>query len=280
MADAAPILAAGGLSDPVLAIDQRLLDQGIDAAMREEVIAALRGSIASSIAQVGSPALAELACSALAKFIPCDSAGTSESARPGGVARVEALIGPTGVGKTTTIAKLAAAARLHRGKRVAMVTADTYRVAAVDQLRTYADIMEIPLRVAMTPEEARAAVAHFADYDLVLVDTAGRSPSDATRLSELRAVLGATRPSRTHLVLAATAGPGVLRRVIESFAPLGADACIITKLDESPTIGSAIAAARSAGVRISHVTNGQEVPDDLVSARCDMLARRVLGIDS
>jgi len=274
---AAPIVASGGLSDPLFALDQRLLDEGIDTACREAVIGALRTSLAASIAQPGSPALAHAAVGALARLIPCEPC---EDAARGTPPRVVALIGPTGVGKTTTIAKLAAFSRLRRGQRVALITADTYRIAAVEQLRTYAEILDIPFKVALTPSDMASALASFADADLILIDTAGRSPTDAARLDEMNSFLSVARPVKTHLVLAATASATVLRRIVERFALLAPNACIISKLDESPTVGQAIAAARFASLPISFVTMGQEVPDHLEAARPELLARRMLGLDS
>ena len=277
---AAPIVASGGLSDPLFALDQRLLDEGIDTACREAVIGALRTSLAASIAQPGSPALATAAVGALARMIPCDTAPCNPASGAQASPRVVALIGPTGVGKTTTIAKLAAFSRLRRGQRVALITADTYRIAAVEQLRTYAEILDIPFKVALTPTDMASAIASCADADLILIDTAGRSPTDAARLDELNAFLSVARPDKTHLVLAATSSSPVLRLIVERFAALSPNTCIISKLDESPTIGQAIAAARGAALPISFVTMGQEVPDHLEVARPETLARRMLGLDS
>ena len=120
--------------------------------------------------------------------------------RPGN-RKVVALVGPTGVGKTTTIAKIAANFRLRDKKTVGLITADTYRIAAVEQLRTYAEIIDLPLEVVTTPREMRRAVLQMEHLDLVLIDTAGRSPHDELRLHELRALLREANPDETHLVL-------------------------------------------------------------------------------
>ena len=108
--------------------------------------------------------------------------------------RVVALVGPTGVGKTTTIAKLAANYRLREKRRVGLITVDTYRVAAVEQLRTYADIIDLPMEVVATPREMREAVARMNHLDLVLMDTAGRSPRDEVRIQELKSMLTEAEP--------------------------------------------------------------------------------------
>ena len=116
-----------------------------------------------------------------------------------------ALIGPTGVGKTTTIAKLAATLKLRESHTVGLITIDTYRIAAVDQLKKYADILDIPLRVVGSPEELRAAIEAMSDREFILIDTAGRSPSDTLKLQELKNFLNIAGPDEVHLVLSSTA---------------------------------------------------------------------------
>jgi energy-coupling factor transporter ATP-binding protein EcfA2 len=142
-----------------------------------------------------------------------------------------ALVGPTGVGKTTTIAKLAAAYKLRQGKKVGLITSDTYRIAAVDQLRTYATIIGLPLKVAMTPREMSAACSAFADCDAILIDTAGRSQHDANRLEELSAFIQACSPDETHLVLSATVAEcsSRPRRSSTPWAPRGSSSASSTR---------------------------------------------------
>ena len=123
-----------------------------------------------------------------------------------GEGRVVALVGPTGVGKTTTIAKLAANFRLRENRKVGLITVDTYRIAAVEQLRTYADIIDLPMEVVRTPREMREAVARMRSLDLVLMDTAGRSPRDEVNIQELKSILAEAKPAEVHLVLSASAG--------------------------------------------------------------------------
>lgn len=191
--------------------------------------------------------------------------------------RVVALVGPTGVGKTTTLAKLAANARLHEGARVGLVTVDTYRVAAVDQLKTYAEIIDLPMKVVATPEEMHAAVADLADLDLVLIDTAGRSPRDSQRIDELRLLLEAASPDETHLVLSVTATAPALADTIERFDAVSPNALLLTKLDEAPSLGHAAAPLVSAGRPVSYLTDGQNVPEDISAAELETLPRQLLG---
>jgi len=191
--------------------------------------------------------------------------------------RVVALVGPTGVGKTTTVAKLAAAFRLVRGVRTGLVTVDTFRVAAVEQLRTYAEIIDLPLAVADTPGSMRAAVDALGPVDLVLIDTAGRSPRDEVRIRELAGFLAEARPDEVHLVLSAAASERGLRQAVLRFAAARADRLILTKLDEAEGLGPALAVAAEAGLPLSYLTTGQAVPDDIEPADRARLARLALG---
>lgn len=199
-------------------------------------------------------------------------------ARPKGHAGplVVALIGPTGVGKTTTIAKLAASYKLRHGKSVALITSDTYRIAAVDQLRTYAGIIGLTLKVVLTPQEMAQAVASLSNHDVILIDTAGRSQFNADRLVELQEFLTAAGPTETHLVLSTTASEQVLLKTAESFAPLRPSRVILTKLDEAVNFGVIVNVARRLNTQLSFITTGQEVPDDIEQSHPDRLARLVL----
>ncbi|CAD7694825.1 unnamed protein product [Ostreobium quekettii] len=180
-----------------------------------------------------------------------------------GSRRVVALVGPTGVGKTTTIAKLAANFRLREHRRVGLVTVDTYRVAAVEQLRTYADIIDLPMEVVSTPREMREAIARLADLDLVLVDTAGRSPRDEVKIQELKSMLGEAQPDEVCLVLSSTSGERNLSVTTEKFAPAGVTSMIYTKLDEATSLGHLLPVTRTHGLPVSYLTDGQNVPDDI-----------------
>jgi flagellar biosynthesis protein FlhF len=196
-----------------------------------------------------------------------------------GEGRVVALVGPTGVGKTTTIAKLAANYRLRENKTVGLITVDTYRIAAVEQLRTYAEIIDLPMEVVSTPREMREAIARMRSLDLVLMDTAGRSPRDEVRIQELRTILAEANPAEVHLVLSAVSGAKSLATTAERFATVGTTAMIVTKLDEATGMGNLLSVCRGSGLPISYVTDGQNVPDDIRVAQKRPLAQQILGFN-
>ncbi len=191
--------------------------------------------------------------------------------------RLVALVGPTGVGKTTTIAKLAARQALFAGQRVALVTLDTYRIAAAEQLRTYAEIMGLPVSVCFSSDELRAAVAREQGADLILIDTAGRSQRNTEQMRELQESLAALPGLEVHLVVSATTRFNDLMEILERFRPIGYDALVVTKLDETSTYGLLYNAARLSGRPVAYLSTGQNVPDDLEVAQPSRLVELILG---
>ncbi len=215
------------------------------------------------------------------KLIP--TAGPLQPGLPG-KPRIVSFVGPTGVGKTTTIAKLAAQYKLQRNTSVALLTIDTYRIAAVDQLRTYADIIDVPFSAVLTPQELSRQLAHLSEHSLIFIDTTGRSPNDHLRLAELRSFQQVLGPHQTQLVLAATTAYPQMISAIEKFSPLGIDQLLLTKLDEvislSPVLNvfASLASDRmnASPIPISYITAGQDVPDDIEVASARDLAARIL----
>ncbi|WP_148071877.1 flagellar biosynthesis protein FlhF [Bythopirellula goksoeyrii] len=195
-----------------------------------------------------------------------------------GAGKVIALVGPTGVGKTTTIAKLAANFRLRENKSVGLITVDTYRIAAVEQLRTYADIIDLPMEVVSTPREMREAVARMKSMDLILMDTAGRSPRDQVRIQELKSILSEANPDEVFVVLSAVSGAKSLTTTAEKFASVGTTGIVVTKLDEAMALGNLLSIGQVSRLPISYVTDGQNVPDDIQVANSRKLAELILGI--
>lgn len=194
-----------------------------------------------------------------------------------GARRVVALVGATGVGKTTTLAKLAANFRLREKVRVGVVTVDTYRVAAVEQLRTYSEIIDLPMEVVATPAEMRTALEKLADVDLVLIDTAGRSPRDEAHLEELRLLLAEATPDETHLVLSTTATARGIQESIDRFGVVAPTSLLLTKIDEAPTLGHVAEPLFAAGLPVSYLTNGQRVPEDIGVAHPRTLTTSLLS---
>lgn len=192
---------------------------------------------------------------------------------------VVALVGPTGVGKTTTIAKIAANMRLKEKKSVGLITVDTYRIAAVEQLRTYADIIDLPMEVVSTPREMRAAVERLSHLDLVLIDTAGRSPRDEAQIQELRSMLAEADADEVHLVLSSVTSDHALVRAVERFSAVGATHLVITKVDESAGLGSLLPLLRRCELPLSYITHGQNVPHDIQTAQRRSVARMLLGME-
>jgi flagellar biosynthesis protein FlhF len=190
---------------------------------------------------------------------------------------VVALIGPTGVGKTTTLAKLAANLKLREKHRVGLVTLDTFRIAAVDQLKRYADIIGSPLRVVSTGEELREAVRAMSDCDFLLIDTAGRSPNDAMKLNELRGLLSTVEPDEVHLVLSSTASEECINLAVSRFSDVRVDKIIFTKIDEAAHVGVVLNVVHKVNKSLSYITTGQDVPDDIEVGRGRRLAQLILG---
>jgi len=195
-------------------------------------------------------------------------------------AKVVVLVGPTGVGKTTTIAKLAASFKLREHRSVALVTIDTYRIAAVDQLRTYAQILDVPLKVVLTPVEFHDVLAELRSHDLIFVDTAGRSQNDTIKLNELRRFFESAKPDEVHLVLAGNCSHKVMLSAVRQFGSLGIDRVIFTKLDESVGFGVALSVIKQVDAKLSYLTTGQDVPDDIEVGSGRRLAQLILGSPS
>ena len=191
-------------------------------------------------------------------------------------APVEVFVGPPGVGKTTTIAKIASQERARRGARLGLVAADGFRVGAVEQLRLFADVLGAPLVVARTPGELEQALATAGPRRPLLVDTAGRSPQDAVSRDIVR-VLEQCKGVRTHLVLAADTPVATARRVLDRFADAHPTRLVITKLDEAESLAPIVGLLRDRQIPISYLGTGQNVPDDLERATPPTLAAWVTG---
>lgn len=195
--------------------------------------------------------------------------------RPG-TCRVVAVCGATGVGKTTNIAKLAAQFSVKERMRVALLTTDTYRVAAAEQLRIYANIIGLAFRVAQDEREVAQALEAFREHDLVLVDTAGGSQFNLEQIRELQGLLQAAKPHETILALGTGAQPADLHSVVNNFRILGPTSLLFTKLDETSQYGVVLSLAVETGLPISYLSVGQNVPDDIRAAAPGLIATLIL----
>jgi flagellar biosynthesis protein FlhF len=195
--------------------------------------------------------------------------------------KVVCLIGATGVGKTTTIAKLAAHFSILEKKKVALITVDTYRIAAVEQLKTFGDIIGVPVEVVFTPREMRKGLLKFDDRDLILIDTAGRSHKNELHMSELKGFLCfqelESAPIENILVLSAAGKNEDLLDIVEKYSnEVEINKIIFTKLDETSTFGTVLNVCQQAKKSLSYLTTGQNVPDDIELANPHRLANLIV----
>ena len=199
------------------------------------------------------------------KVVPCKGEIDLKADGP----KIVAFVGPTGVGKTTTIAKIAAEYALRRGQKLVLVSLDTYRLGAIDQLRVYGEIMEVPFEVAGGKEDLRRIVDSHSDKDLILIDTTGRSHQDKDYSGELKEIFDDVGEVEIHLVLSVTAQEKLFAATYRQFSSIGVDRVLFTKLDEGLSFGSLFNFSVRNRLPISYFTSGQRVPEDLEVARPD-----------
>ncbi|AOR22944.1 flagellar biosynthesis protein FlhF [Clostridium taeniosporum] len=188
-----------------------------------------------------------------------------------------ALVGPTGVGKTTTIAKLAGKLSLIDKKNVGLITVDTYRIGAIEQLKTYAEIMNIPFEVVITIKEMEEAIESMKDCDVILIDTTGRSSKNTMQISELRAFIEKANPDYISMVISATTKNKDIVSILNGYSELNYDNVIITKLDETTVYGSLYNIIKRSNKPIKYITTGQNVPNDIIAPTKKEMARFILG---
>lgn len=191
--------------------------------------------------------------------------------------RIVYVAGPTGVGKTTTIAKLAAEQMFNKQRKVGFITSDTYRISAVEQLRTYASILNVPLEVVQSPGDTQRAISRLEECDLIFMDTAGRNYRNELLVSELQSLLAPVENSETFLVLSMTSKSADMVQITEHFSKYGLDKVIFTKMDETGSCGPMFNLLHRFPLKLAYVANGQNVPDDLLKPDEISLTKQLLG---
>jgi flagellar biosynthesis protein FlhF len=259
------------MPESVLKWSRRLAEQGVDPVHVEQFAEDVRMRLSEQEEQSEADSYAAATDVLRSWLLP--SAGTGI----GVDTRIVHFVGPTGVGKTTTIAKLAAEQSFTHRKTVGFITADTYRISAVDQLRTYADILNVPLEVVFSPGELTRAYKKLADRDLLFMDTAGRNYRNELFVSEVNSLLAPGEQTETFLVLSLTHKYADMKMVASQFAKYGVRRLLLTKADETDTYGSLLNLVREFSFPISYITCGQTVPDDIRTFDPDEWVRKLLG---
>lgn len=189
------------------------------------------------------------------------------------------FVGSTGVGKTTTIAKIASDFKINKKANIALITSDTYRIAAIEQLKEYAKLLSIPLRVVYTPNDMEDAIKDYLNYDLLLVDTAGRSPKNQEQCDALADLIDSVEPDlrEVYLVLSATTKYKDLKQIVETYKDMSEYRLLFTKLDETSCYGNILNIRLDTGAPLSYTTSGQDVPKDIETLNAQAIAKQLIG---
>jgi flagellar biosynthesis protein FlhF len=252
---------------------QRLLASGMDETLARHLIEKAQNSLEpDKLSDVSSVQ------EHVARLVLKSTPASGPLRAPAGESIVAAFVGPTGVGKTTTIAKLAAHYALGEKRQVALVTLDTYRIAAVEQLRLFAKIIGLSVDIVLTADELAQALVRHHDKEIVLIDTAGRSQRDALQMAELTSFFTDNPRVAVHLVLSATASMPNLSDTVARFKPLGLTSLLFTKLDESTAFGPLLSTALHTQLPMSYFTTGQRVPEDIEVATPERVVDLILNV--
>ncbi|MBN1969124.1 MAG: flagellar biosynthesis protein FlhF [Candidatus Delongbacteria bacterium] len=261
------------LPDSLVPYYIKLKESGVDEKINKEIMMhiymKLKGSDFDDLTLVKDSVISEI-------YKKLDVAPLEDRSEFAGPQKI-ALVGPTGVGKTTTLAKMAFNKKIFGNKKVAMITADTYRIAAVEQLKTYSRITNIPLEVVYKPEQMRSALLKFDSYDYILIDTAGRSQKNVEQMAELKRIVVEGSITDLCLVLSLNTKDKDLDDIIKRFSSVGFNRIIFTKLDETSGFGSALNIFEKTKIPVSFYTFGQNVPDDIECATKEELTKLLLN---
>lgn len=253
---------------------QMLVESGVDEALALSLLRSVADDVPGR--DVSRTVLDRVLLQQISHLIPEPERPLNLPERP----RIVVLIGPTGVGKTTTIAKLAATDVIVYRKNVGLLSMDTYRIAAIDQLRVFADLSQIPMEVAYSPDDMSRAVRKFSDKDVVYVDTPGRSPRDGEGIREIQNYLAAIQPDEMHLTLNLSTRSEDLLDTIQRFQVIPSNRIIFTKLDETRHYGNMLTILKQHRLPVSFVTFGQDVPKTFRPANQSFLSQLILGMET
>lgn len=261
------------LPETLKSLNQKFTEQGITAEIKSELLAKLMLELEKN-PNYSAEKIQAVARKEIIKLI------NSYKKRPSRrKTDIICFIGPTGVGKTTTIAKIAADFLLSEEKKVGLITSDTYRIAAVEQLKTYAGILNIPIRVVESSAELTAAVDDLSDCDIILMDTAGRNYQQKQYIDNLKLMLPEQKKIQINLVLSLTSKYEDMKKIIDNFKTIAMDQLILTKQDETSSSGAILNLIYHYSIPICYITNGQNVPDDILTVTPNLIADFVLGED-
>lgn len=260
------------LSEPMQQLKERLQQQELDEEWIERIVEGLLEMQKNENRSFQKDEVWQQAKSIIAGWLePYSNAKISSEAR------IIHFVGPTGVGKTTTIAKLAAEQTIKRGKKVGFITSDTYRIAAVDQLRTYANILNVPLEVVFSPSDLPKAYRGLAERDLIFMDTAGRNFRSELYVSEVISLLQSNEPNETILVLSLTGKTTDMSIIADRFTKYGIHKVLFTKLDETTVFGAILNLILKYQLQPTYLASGQNVPDDIERFRVGLYLDKLLG---
>lgn len=252
-------------------MEERLLVQEVDPVIVQQLLNRAQEAAGQLIDQLTPDQALGLVKKELRQLIH-----QSSEKKLSGETKIAHFVGPTGVGKTTTIAKLAAEQVLKFNRKVGFITSDTYRIAAVEQLKTYATILNVPLEVVYSPQELNKAFQNLKDCDIIFMDTAGRNYRNAMYVSELNTLLQANGKSETYLVLSLASKYKDMKIIAENFKRFKLDKLLFTKIDETDTYGAIANLSYNLSIPFSYITNGQNVPNDIAELNEDNIVNLLL----
>jgi flagellar biosynthesis protein FlhF len=248
----------GKLPEALQKLEQRLFDQEVNPTLVRQIMDEVMADFQLADEPVTEESAHQHVRSKLGQIFQTD-----QSKHISAQTRVVHFVGPTGVGKTTTIAKLAAEQVLKYHRKVGFITSDTYRIAAIEQLKTYATILNVPLEVVFSPQDLTKAFQNLAECDIIFMDTAGRNFRNEMYVSELNSLLKTQGNSETILVLSLTTKYRDLRAITNNFSKFKLDKVLFTKMDETDSYGAILNVVHEFSLKLSYVTTGQSVPDDI-----------------